>query len=153
MPVSQLDSLDSTPIYNRPACYTTRQPGLLPMCNRPGPLHNQTAWTPSRCITGQPITQPDTLSSAPMYNQPTSISWLLAHCATGLKYILMITMNSYRYLTFKNLTISVQIVVMRCLSMIIHPTLLCNGPSGCATGHQGMHPDKGWASVQNIYTP
>ena len=32
------------------------------------------------------------------------------------------------------------------------PTPLRNRSSGYATGHPVMHPDRGWASVQNIYT-
>ena len=35
--------------------------------------------------------------------------------------------------------------------MIMPPTPLRNGSSGYATGHPVMHPDRGWASVRNMY--
>ena len=85
-------------------------------------LRNRTAWTLPRCITGQPVTQPDTLESGPMYNRPVSVIPLhnrtLARCATGLKYILMITMHSYHYLSLK--TSPLPLPKKRCHAVLAH---------------------------------
>ena len=63
------------------------------MYNQPGsicPLRNWTAWTLSRCITGQPVTQPDTLSSTwyatgqdQFVRSHNWIAWTPSRCITG----------------------------------------------------------------------
>ena len=108
------------------------------MYNWPGStslLHNQTAWTLPRCITGQDQLARYTIRQAPIliYNCP-------AHCATGLNCMMMITMHNYRYqklVTLAQISASASYPVTQRVVRL-------------RTGHLIMHPDRGWASVWNI---